>query len=198
MWWIWLVGAVLLGVVEMLTVDLIFLMLAGGAAAGAVVALTGAPIWVQALVAGLVALLLLAVVRPWAKTLLQRSTPDTPMNVRGLVGQIAITLDEVTDRSGLVKLAGEDWSARTAPGVMPRPAGEDVRVVEITGAHAIIAPLDAPTCGFGTPTGDFGTAPQPTWSANSPATGPTYPNPRGQGYGHTDPHHPGGSPHLRG
>jgi membrane protein implicated in regulation of membrane protease activity len=143
MWWIWLIAAVLLGVVEMLTVDL---------------------------VAGLVALLLLAVVRPWAKTLLLRSTPDTPMNVRGLVGQIAITLVEVTDRSGLVKLAGEEWSARTAPGVMPRPVGEDVRVVEITGAHAIVAPLDAPTAGFGT-------APQPTWSANSPATGPGVSNP---------------------
>ncbi|MGO1562868.1 Putative activity regulator of membrane protease YbbK [Actinomycetales bacterium JB111] len=191
MWWIWLIAAVLLGVVEMLTVDLIFLMLAGGAAAGAVVALTGAPIWVQALVAGLVALLLLAVVRPWAKTLLLRSTPDTPMNVRGLVGQIAITLVEVTDRSGLVKLAGEEWSARTAPGVMPRPVGEDVRVVEITGAHAIVAPLDAPTAGFGT-------APQPTWSANSPATGPGFSNQQNQGYGHGGPYHPGGAPQFRG
>lgn len=170
MWWIWLVTAIVLGIVEMLTVDLIFLMLAGGAAAGSVVALTGAPIWLQALVAGLVALLLLAVVRPWVKEMLDRSTPDTHMNIRGLVGQIARTLTEVTDRGGLVKLAGEEWSARTAPGVLPRPTNEDVRVVEIDGAHAVVAPLDVGT-------GPYGTAAGPTWGAatwSAPSPGPAY------------------------
>ncbi|MGC5617097.1 NfeD family protein [Georgenia sp. Z1491] len=150
MWWIWLVTAIALGIVEMLTVDLIFLMLAGGAAAGTLVALTGAPIWVQAVVAGLVALTLLFVVRPWVKEMLARSTPDTPMNIRGLVGQIAHTLTEVTDREGRVKLHGEVWSARTAPDVLPRPADEDVRVVEIDGAFAVVAPLDVVGDPYGT------------------------------------------------
>ncbi|MGC5629749.1 NfeD family protein [Georgenia sp. Z1344] len=150
MWWIWLVTAIVLGIVEMLTVDLIFLMLAGGAAAGSLVALTGAPIWVQALVAALVAITLLAVVRPWVKEMLARSTPDTPMNVRGLVGQVARTVTEVNEREGRVKLAGEIWSARTAPDVLPRPPEEDVRVVEIDGAFAVVAPLDVEGDPYGT------------------------------------------------
>lgn len=164
MWLVWLVTAIVLGIVEMLTVDLIFLMLAGGAAAGTLVALAGAPIWVQAVVAALVALTLLVVVRPWVKEMLQRSTPDTPMNVRALVGQIAQTLSEVTDRDGRVKLNGEVWSARTAADVLPRPEGEDVRVVEIDGAFAVVAPLEV----VGDP---YGTVP-PSQSWNPTAFGP--------------------------
>ncbi|GAA4422708.1 NfeD family protein [Georgenia halophila] len=140
--WLWWLGAALvLGVIEMLTVDLIFLMLAGGALAGVVVALLGGPFWVQLIVVGIVSVVLLFGVRPWAKDLLERSTPNTKTNVAAHVGREAIVVSDVTERAGLVKLTGEVWSARAArPGdVLPTDAA--VRVVRIEGATAIVEPI---------------------------------------------------------
>src|SRR5690625_6863693 len=65
--WLWWLGAALvLGVVEMLTVDLLFLMLAGGAVAAALAGALGLPFVVQLLVAAVVAVLLLFGVRLWS------------------------------------------------------------------------------------------------------------------------------------
>jgi len=58
--WLWWLGAALvMGVIETLTVDLTFLMLAGGALGGAAAAALGGPLWVQALVFAVVSVLLL-------------------------------------------------------------------------------------------------------------------------------------------
>ena len=66
--WLWWIGAALvLGVIETLTVDLTFLMFAGGAVGGAIAAALGASFLVQVIVFAVVSTLLLAAVRPWAK-----------------------------------------------------------------------------------------------------------------------------------
>ncbi|WP_448071839.1 NfeD family protein [Georgenia yuyongxinii] len=137
--WLWWLGAALvLGVVELVTVDLIFLMFAGGAAAAGVMALIGTSLSVQVLVFAVVSVVLLFGVRPWGKRLLERSTPDTLTNVAAHVGREATVLIDVTDRAGRVKLVGEVWTARAArPGVV-LPAGTSVRVVRIDGAIAVV------------------------------------------------------------
>ncbi|WP_127126159.1 NfeD family protein [Georgenia sp. SYP-B2076] len=137
--WLWWLGAALvLGVVELLTVDLIFLMFAGGALAGVAVALLGAPPWMQALVFAGVSMVLLLGVRPWAKRMLERSTPETRTNVDAQIGREATVLMDVTDRAGRIKLVGEVWTARAAhPGTV-LPVGTTVRVVRIDGATAVV------------------------------------------------------------
>ena len=146
-WLWWLGGALVLGVVEMLTVDLIFLMFAGGALAAMLVALLGAPGWAQILVFAAVSLVLLLAVRPWAKRVLDRSTPDSFTNVAEHVGREATVLVDVTDRAGRVKLVGEVWTARAArPGVV-LPTGTTVRVVRIDGAIAVVDAVAHPTYG---------------------------------------------------
>ncbi|MPV35781.1 NfeD family protein [Georgenia subflava] len=137
--WLWWLGAALvLGVVEMLTVDLIFLMFAGGALAAVVATMLGAPFWAQVLVFAVVSVVLLFAVRPWAKDLLLRSTPDTLTNIAAHVGREATVLLDVTDRAGRVKLAGEVWTARAAlPGAV-LATGTTVRVVRIEGAIAVV------------------------------------------------------------
>ena len=66
--WLWWIGAALvLGVIETLTVDLTFLMFAGGAVGGAIAAALGASFLVQVIVFAVVSTLLLAAVHPWAK-----------------------------------------------------------------------------------------------------------------------------------
>ncbi|WP_454083491.1 NfeD family protein [Georgenia sp. Marseille-Q6866] len=140
-WLWWLGGALVLGVVEMLTVDLIFLMFAGGALAAGGVAMLGAPLWAQILTFAVVSVVFLVVVRPWALGYLKRSTPDTLTNVAAHVGRSAEVLVDVTDRAGRVKLAGEVWTARAAEPGSLLPTGTTVQVVRIDGATAVVAPL---------------------------------------------------------
>lgn len=154
MGWLWWLGlALVLGVIELLTVDLTFLMLAGGAAAGGLAGALGAPFWVQIIVAVIVAVLLLVLVRPMAVQKLRSSTPEAVTNVAAHVGRTATVLADVTERSGRVKLAGEVWSARTdAPGQL-LGVGTTVVVTKIDGATAVVAPQiqDVPNQPYGPP-----------------------------------------------
>jgi membrane protein implicated in regulation of membrane protease activity len=136
MWWF--VGAIVLGVVEIFTLDLTFLMCAGGAIAGGTVALMGGEWWVAALVAIVSAGLLLGALRPFLLKSLRERTPLIETNVSALVGKDAKTLTEVTDGKGRIKLAGEVWTAHVEEGASTIPADTVVKVLRIKGAIAVI------------------------------------------------------------
>ncbi len=141
MGWLWWLGvALVLGVIEMLTTDLLFLMLAGGAMAAAVTGAFGAPFWVQLVVAAVVSALLVVLVRPWALAKLKSSTPQARTNTDAHRGRIATVVSDVSDRAGRVKLTGEVWSARTESEATVLPVGARVTVVRIEGATAIVEP----------------------------------------------------------
>lgn len=72
--WLWLVLAAGLAGVELLTLDLVFLMIAAGAGAAGVVALVGGPPALQLAAFAAVALLMLAAVRPVALRHLRKDT----------------------------------------------------------------------------------------------------------------------------
>ncbi|MEW1953629.1 NfeD family protein [Terrabacter sp. NPDC080008] len=135
-WMVWLGVALVLVAIETVTVDFTFLMLAGGAAGGAIAAAFGAPPVVQAIVGGLVAVALLAIVRPWLKRHFTATQPHHVMGAAANVGRSAIAIDRVNTDGGQVKLAGETWSARTlGDDIEP---GEEVVVDSIEGATAIV------------------------------------------------------------
>lgn len=136
-WVWWLVAAVALVAVEVVTLDLIFVMLAAGAAAGAVSAVAGAPVAVQAAVALVVALAMLGAVRPVALRHL-RQPIETRTGVAALVGAKALVLERVDAHSGRVKLAGEVWSARAYDGESVFEPGQTVDVASIEGATALV------------------------------------------------------------
>ncbi len=134
---VWLAVALVLVAIEAVTVDLTFLMLAGGAVGGSVAAAFGASPVVQAIVAALVAVALLAIVRPWLKNRFQTALPQQLMGAAANVGRSAVAIDRVTPAGGRVKLAGETWSARTlGDDIEP---GEEVVVDSIDGATAIVS-----------------------------------------------------------
>ncbi|MGQ0624264.1 MAG: NfeD family protein [Sporichthyaceae bacterium] len=136
-WVWWLIAAAVLGVVEILTLDLVFAMLAGGAlvaaaaaGAGASAAAAGA-IGLVAALAGLVAL------RPVALRHL-KSTPELRTGTAALVGTQGRVLAEVGPGGGEIKLAGEIWSARAYDGLSVFEAGTEVSVLAIDGATALV------------------------------------------------------------
>jgi len=139
-WLWWFVGAMVLGTLEIFTLDLTFAMLAAGALAGGGVALMGADLWLSGLVFAVVSALMFLVLRPYLVTMLRKKSPMTDMNSDALVGRAARTLEEVTETGGRVKLNGEVWSARTQDNAPAISEGSEVTVVAISGATAIVAP----------------------------------------------------------
>jgi membrane protein implicated in regulation of membrane protease activity len=141
-WLLWLAAALAAGLIEIATVDFIFLMVAGGAVAATAAAAAGAPPALQVVIFAASSVGLLVVARPplqrWA-----RNTPSIAMNAAALVGQQARVLETVTDRAGTVKLDGEVWTARVLKDEPSLEVGSDVHVVRIDGATAIVAPRPA-------------------------------------------------------
>lgn len=137
-WLLWVAGALILGLLELTALDFVFSMLVGGALAAALAAGLGFGFTVQAFTFTVVTLLGLVLVRPYLKRWAMRSNPDNPTNVDALRGRSALTLVQVDDRGGQVKLSGETWSARTADRGTRIAADVDVVVVRIDGATALV------------------------------------------------------------
>jgi membrane protein implicated in regulation of membrane protease activity len=136
-WVAWIVAALILGGIEITTLDLTFLMLAAGAGAGAGAAALGAPLLVQVIVAVVVAISMLGVVRPVALRHL-RTPLETRTGVAALVGRQAVVLQRVDRHTGQVKLGGEVWTARCYDPHHVIEPGRTVDVVSIDGATAVV------------------------------------------------------------
>lgn len=141
-WAGWIGLALICGIVETMTLDLVFLMLAGGAVAGAIASLVGAPFTVSALVAIAMSAALLGVVRPVAKRHLQTSFAMRT-GAAALVGTRGVVVERVDADGGLVKLGGELWTARPYDGLQVIDIGRPVDVIEIQGATALVFPAEA-------------------------------------------------------
>ncbi|MDO4259410.1 MAG: NfeD family protein [Actinomycetaceae bacterium] len=139
----WLLIAVALVIIEVLSADLIFIMFAGGAVSATIVSLLDGPFILQVLVFAIVSVILLLFVRPVGKKLLARHTPNIRTNAQGLIGMQAVVRERVTAMDGRILLDGQVWSARSET-EMELPQGTRVAVVEIDGATAVVAPLGEP------------------------------------------------------
>jgi membrane protein implicated in regulation of membrane protease activity len=140
-WVAWLIAAVALGVAEFFTLTLAFGLLAAAALVAAIVAGVGASVLAQVLAFAITAGVGLLIVRPIAR----RQMTHPPVVREGsyaLVGKKAVVLEEVTGTQGLIKLAGEVWSARALDEDQVIPAGTPVDVMEIDGATAIVYPRE--------------------------------------------------------
>jgi membrane protein implicated in regulation of membrane protease activity len=137
----WLGLAVLLGVAEMFSLDLVLAMLAMGAAAGMVTSLATDLVVVQFLVAILTSLGMLALVRP---NLVRRlhTGPELRLGHTKLIGtQGTVTRTITALNPGEVKLSGQEWTAQPYDETLTIEPGETVEVLEIRGATAYVHPV---------------------------------------------------------
>ncbi|MGW0827273.1 NfeD family protein [Streptomyces sp. NPDC002845] len=136
-WVWWLVAAVGLGIPLVVTAMPELGMLAVGAVAGAITAALGGGLVAQVVVFTIVSVALIAVVRPIAAR--QRAErPEHATGVDALKGKQAVVLERVDGMGGRIKLAGEVWSARALDTGQAYEVGQEVDVVEIEGATAIV------------------------------------------------------------
>ena len=136
--WIWLAGAVVLSIAEVLGGEFVLLMLGAGALVTGGVALAAPDLlWLQLVVFAVVSVLLVAVGRP---ALLRKFRPaaHTLTNVHALVGKPATVTSTVDASGGRVKIGGEVWSAAAIEGAQPFEVGASVTVVEVRGATALV------------------------------------------------------------
>ena len=138
MWESWLALAVVFGVLELVSLDLFLVMLAGGAVVGAATAVVGGPIPLQIVMAMITAVGLLGVIRPSVVRRLH-SGPDLKIGADALIGKRATVLHELVHGTpGRVKIGGEEWTAEPYDEDDRIEAGEVVDVVQIKGATAYV------------------------------------------------------------
>ena len=135
-WSIWLLAAAVLAGAELISLDFVLIMLAAGAVAGGAAAAFGAPLLVQAVVFAVVSVVLLLGVRPVARR--HMTVGRTPTGVEALTGAPAVVVEAVDGHSGQVKIGGEIWSARAYDRTQTLEPGEQVQVMEISGATALV------------------------------------------------------------
>jgi membrane protein implicated in regulation of membrane protease activity len=136
-WAAWLGLAVVLGIVEVTSLDLMFAMLAVGALSGAITALVVNNLAIEVLVALVVSVGMLFVVRPIALSHL-RTPHAIRTGVAALIGEHGVVTEQVDQHNGRIKLRGEVWSARTYDPSHVIAAGKNVEVVQIDGATAVV------------------------------------------------------------
>jgi membrane protein implicated in regulation of membrane protease activity len=141
MWLIWLVVAVLLGTAEIFTLTAALGVLGAAALVPAVLAALGLPLPLQLLAFALASVFGVVLVRPIALEHMRRPQLER-FGVDALVGKRAFVLREVTDRDGLVRIGGEDWTARSFDDLTVIPAGAAVNVMRISGTTAYVYPLE--------------------------------------------------------
>jgi membrane protein implicated in regulation of membrane protease activity len=140
-WVVWLIAAVVLGVAEFFTLTLAFGLLAAAAVVAAIVAGVGGGLLAQVLAFAITAGVGLLIVRPIARRQMTHPSPVREGSY-ALVGKKAVVIEEITADRGLIRLAGEDWSARAFDDDQVIPAGTLVDVMEIEGATAIVYPRE--------------------------------------------------------
>jgi membrane protein implicated in regulation of membrane protease activity len=144
---VWFAAALALLVLELASTTFFSIFLAVGAFAAGVLAfaLPDTPIWIQAVVAIVVAMGGVILVRPFLARRLQRrgDGPLTPGVHGGFVGQRALALDEIGDQlhPGHVRLAGEVWLAYW-DSHQPIATGAPVIVTAVRGTTLVVRPAD--------------------------------------------------------
>ncbi len=139
-WAIWLSLAFLLAVAEVLSLDLILIMLAAGALAGAGVAVLAPDLWwLQILVATGVSVGTLGLLRP---TLLAkvRNMPGYRSSTSKMVGSSGRAVSMIDSSGGEIKIDGQSWSARPYSSDVVIEQGTEIEVYEIDGAIAVVYP----------------------------------------------------------
>jgi membrane protein implicated in regulation of membrane protease activity len=138
---IWLLIAVVLGVAEAFTLTAALGLLGGAALVTAGVAAIGLPVSLQLLVFAIASAAGIAVLRPIAVRHMLRPRAER-FGVDALAGRTAYVVDEVTGRAGMVRIGGEEWSARALDKGLVIPAGVAVDVIQIDGAIAVVYPRE--------------------------------------------------------
>ena len=140
-WIVWLIAAAALGIGEMHTGGFYLAPFALGAALATVVSVAGVGVLLSTIVFLATSAVVFAGLRPIARSH-RRLPPHIRTGAAALVGKPALVLERIANNEGVgcVKIDGEVWTARSFDEDEVIEPGEQVEVVEIRGATALVMP----------------------------------------------------------
>src|SRR3954470_16974985 len=138
-WVIWVIAAVVLAIGEIATLGFFLAPFAAGAAVAAVLSALGAGAIVEWAAFLVVSVVLLAALRPVARSHQRGRAIRT--GTAALIGQSAMVVERIANAEGVgcVKLDGEIWTARAYDDDEVIEPGTRVQVLEIRGATALVS-----------------------------------------------------------
>jgi membrane protein implicated in regulation of membrane protease activity len=134
-WLLWLIASGLFAAGEVVSLDLVLLMFAGGALGGMTVALLGGATVLQLVAFIAVSGVLLALVRPIAR---KHLTDRTPLQLDTLIGRTARVTRDVDADGGRIRMGADEWTARSQQRGENFTVGSTVRILQVDGATAIV------------------------------------------------------------
>ena len=139
--WVWLVAAVVFGVVEALTAGLVSIWFVAGSAAALIGAFLGAGLGVQVALFVVVSAAALAVTRPLVRRYTAgKAVPTNLDRVLGDSGKVTETIDN-ENSAGAVYVDGKTWTARSADGTVI-PAGAVVKILRMEGVKLFVKKME--------------------------------------------------------
>jgi membrane protein implicated in regulation of membrane protease activity len=140
--WAWLILAIIFTIAEIFTAGFFLMSFGIGAGAAAVFAFFGFGFMIQLGAFIAASALVLALLRPLALRV-SNHQPNV-VGIDRVVGRQGIVLETIDPRQGrgVVRINSERWSAEAADGAAI-PAGVQIEVVGVDGAHLRVRPLAA-------------------------------------------------------
>jgi membrane protein implicated in regulation of membrane protease activity len=141
--YLWLAIAVVAAIIEGCTTQLVSIWFAIGGVAAAISAFCGVPPWLQLLIFIGVTVLTLLLTRPFVHKAMNFKKTDT--NADRYIGMKGIVTQQIdnTAGTGLVKVQGSLWTARSYDGEVI-PEGADVLVKTIEGVKLLVKEITKP------------------------------------------------------
>jgi membrane protein implicated in regulation of membrane protease activity len=138
---IWLIAAIVLFILEIVTPGFVLANFAVASMASAVAAWLGASSTVQMVVFVIAALVSFVTVRPLLRRTILKDNAVVPTNVDALVGRPAKVTESIPapPDAGRVKVDGDSWAAVSSTG-MAIPVGTIVRVDKVDSTVLMVTP----------------------------------------------------------
>lgn len=138
-WYIWIIAALLLFIVELFTSGFAIICLSIGALGGGIAALAGANVEVQFIAFAATSFIALLAIRPVLKRLFFKDGEEVATNANAIIGKRGVVcIDiEADDDNGRVMIDGMDWRAKSENNE-PLPKGTKVEVVAMESIILII------------------------------------------------------------
>lgn len=135
---IWLGVFILSIIIELATMGLFTIWFAGGSLIALIVALLGAPMWLQITLFILISVVLLLFTRPIAMKYYNKGRTKT--NVDSLIGEVAVVTETIDnlEGKGAIRIKGLEWSAKSEQDGVKIFADTKVIIRKIEGVSAIV------------------------------------------------------------
>ena len=142
-WVLWIIAAVLLAILELMTQNLVCVWFIAGCLAGIATDLMGWNVWLQFLAFVVVSALLVAGIRPFVNKFVKPRI--VPTNVDTVIGKDAYLIEEIDNirGTGALRLEGKEWSARSVNGEV-LPEGTLVRITALEGVKVLVERVPVP------------------------------------------------------